>query len=52
VDAVTVDLDGQRHRLRTVLVGAAHHAFAAAGGQAPSLLTPLGASPPDESAVV
>lgn len=47
VQAVTVDLDGQRYRLRTDMVGVAHHAFAAAGVRAPSLVTLLGPSPPD-----
>jgi Transposase DDE domain len=40
--AVTVTLDGQRYRLRTDLVGSAHHAFAAAGVRPPSVVTPLG----------
>ena len=35
VQAVTVDLDGQRYRLRTDLVGVAHHAFSAAGVRVP-----------------
>jgi hypothetical protein len=48
VQAVTVDLDGQRYRLRTDLVGVAHHAFAAAGLRAPSPVTPLGPSPPEQ----
>ena len=47
VQAVIVDLDGQRYRLRTDMVGVAHHAFAAAGVRAPSPVTPLGPSPPD-----
>jgi len=47
VQAVTVDLDGQRYRLRTDLVGVAHQAFAAAGVRAPSNVTPLGPSPPE-----
>jgi hypothetical protein len=49
VQAVTVDLDGQRYRLRTDMVGAAHHAFAAAGVRVPSPVTPLGPSPPEEA---
>ena len=47
VQAVTVDLDGQRYRLRTDMVGVAHQAFAAAGVRAPSPVTPLGPSPPE-----
>ncbi len=42
VHAVEVTLDGQRYRLRTDLVGSAHHAFAAAGVRPPSVVTPLG----------
>ncbi len=42
VHAVEVTLDGQRHRLRTDLVGSAHHAFTAAGVRSPSVVTPLG----------
>jgi hypothetical protein len=45
VQAVTVELDGQRYRLRTDLVGAAHHAFAAAGLRPPSPVTHLGPAP-------
>ena len=44
VHAVEVTLDGQRYRLRTDLVGSAHHAFAAAGVRPPSVVTPLGPS--------
>jgi len=47
VHAVHVDLDGQRYRLRTDLVGAAHHAFAAAGVRPPSAVTHLGPAPPE-----
>jgi len=48
VQAVTVDLDGQRYRLRTDLVGVAHQAFSAAGVRVPSPVTRLGPSPPGE----
>lgn len=48
VRAVEVTLDGQRYRLRTELVGAAHHAFAAAGVRVPSAVTALGPAPPPE----
>ena len=48
VQAVTVDLDGQRYRLRTDMVGVAHHALAAAGIRAPSPVTLLGSSPPEK----
>jgi len=41
VQAVEVTLDGQRYRLRTDLVGSAHHAFAAAGVRPPSAVTSL-----------
>lgn len=46
VQAVTVELDGQRDLLRTDLAGMAHQAFAAAGVRVPSAVTPLGPSPP------
>lgn len=49
VQAVTVDLDAQRYRLRIDLKGAAHHALAAAGLRVPSAVTPLGAVPPPDS---
>ena len=42
VQAVEVTLDEQRYRLRTDLVGSAHHAFAAAGVRPPATVTPLG----------
>jgi hypothetical protein len=48
VQAVTVDLDGQRYRLRTDLVGMAHRAFSAAGVGVPSPVTRLSPSPPGE----
>lgn len=47
VQAVLVDLDGQRYRLRTDLCGAAHHAFAAAGVRPPSAVTHLGPASPE-----
>jgi hypothetical protein len=43
VHAVLLELDGKRYQLRTDMVGAAHHAFAAAGVRPPSPVTPLGA---------
>jgi hypothetical protein len=45
VHAVTVDLDGQRYRLRTDLTGHAHEAFAAAGVRPPPSITHLGPAP-------
>jgi hypothetical protein len=48
VRAVEVTLDGQRYRLRTEMVGAAHHAFAAAGVRVPPAVTALGPAPPPE----
>jgi hypothetical protein len=42
VQSVLVELDGQRYQLCTDLVGAAHHAFAAAGVRPPSSGTHLG----------
>ena len=52
VHAVEVTLDGQRYRLRTDLVGGAHHAFAAAGVRPPATVTPLGPTvPAPETAV-
>jgi len=46
VQAVEVDLDGRRYRLRTDMVGAAHEAFAAAGLRPPSPVTHLGPARP------
>jgi hypothetical protein len=43
VQAVHLELDGQRYQLRTDLMGSAHHAFAAAGVRPPSPVTLLGA---------
>jgi hypothetical protein len=48
VQAVTIDLDGSRFRLRTDLKGAAYHAFAAAGVRPPALVERLGAVPSDD----
>ena len=45
VQAVTVDLDGRRYRLRTDLRGAAGKAFAAAGVRPPSAVELLGPVP-------
>lgn len=42
VQAVLVELDGQRYQLRTDLAGAAHQAFAAAAVRPPSTVIPLG----------
>lgn len=50
VQAVTVDLDGSRYRLRTDLKGAAHQAFAAAGVRPPSIVERLGAVPRGDAA--
>lgn len=50
VQAVTVDLDGQRYRLRTDLAGSAHAAFAAAGVRPPPAVTSLGPPPPEPQA--
>jgi hypothetical protein len=47
VQAVTVDLDGKRYRLRTDLRGAAGKAFIAAGVRPPSAVEPLGPTPPE-----
>lgn len=49
VRAVEITIDETRYRLRTDLIGAAHHAFAAAGVRPPQIVTPLGrAAPPLE----
>ena len=48
IQAVMVDLDGERYRLRTDMVGVAHHAFAAAGVRVPSPVARLGRAPPTE----
>ncbi len=45
VRAVHLDLDGTRYRLRTDLVGSAHHAFAAAGVRPPALVQAVGPTP-------
>ena len=45
VQAVEVELDGERYRLRTDLAGSASAAFAAAGVRPPSAVTPLGPIP-------
>ena len=42
VQAVLIELDGQRYQLRTDLAGTAHQAFAAAGVRPPSTVMPLG----------
>jgi hypothetical protein len=42
VQSVLVELEGQRYQLRTDMVAAAHHAFAAAGVRPPSPVTLLG----------
>jgi len=42
VHSVLLELDGNRYQLRTDMVGAAHHAFAAAGVRPPSPVTHLG----------
>ena len=42
VHSVLLELDGNRYQLRTDMVGAAHHAFAAAGVRPPSAVTHLG----------
>jgi transposase len=42
VQAVSIDLDGERYQMRTDLVGSAHHAFAAAGVRPPSPVQHLG----------
>jgi len=49
VQAVTVDLDGHRYRLRTDLAGAAYDAFAAAGVRPPSPVERIGPAPPAEA---
>lgn len=46
VQAVEVELDGRRYRLRTDLVGCAHAVFRATGVRPPSPLTDLGPIPP------
>ncbi len=46
VQAVDLELDGERYRLRTDLLGSASEAFAAAGVRPPSVVTHLGPAPP------
>jgi hypothetical protein len=48
VQAVVLDLDGKRYRLRTDLPGTAHEAFAAAGVRPPPLAVPIGEAAPSE----
>jgi hypothetical protein len=50
VQAVVLDLDGTRYRLRTELPGKAHEAFAAAGIRPPPLAEPIGEAAPPEPA--
>jgi hypothetical protein len=50
VQAVDLDLDGERYRLRTDLVGTAFATFAAAGVRPPSVVTHMGKAPPPPSA--
>jgi len=49
VQSVIVELDGQRYRLRTDLMGAAHQAFAAAGVRPPPSVSPLDPRPEPDS---
>jgi hypothetical protein len=46
VQAVDLELDGQRYRLRTDLKGTAFEAFAAAPKSLPAAVTHLGPAPP------
>jgi hypothetical protein len=46
VQAVDLDLDGERYRLRTDLAGTAFATFAAAGVRPPSVVTHIGKAPP------
>lgn len=48
--AVDLDLDGERYRLRTDLVGTAFATFAAAGVRPPSVVTHIGKAPAPPSA--
>jgi Transposase DDE domain len=50
VQAVDLELDGERYRLRTDLSGSAFQAFAAAGKRPPAVVTHLGPAPPAVSA--
>ncbi len=49
VQAVDLELDGERYRLRTDLAGSAFETFAAAGVRPPSVVTHLGPAPPPPS---
>lgn len=46
VQAVIIDLDGKRYRLRTSMVGSSYHAFQAAGIRPPETVALLGPTPP------
>jgi len=48
VQSVLLELDGNRYQLRTDMVCAAHHAFAAAGVRPPPTVTLLGQMPGPE----
>ena len=49
VRAVDLTLDGQRYRLRTDLVGSAHHALSRRRVRPPAIVTPLGPTPATSS---
>ena len=48
VHSVIIDLDGNRYRLRTSMVGSSYQAFQAAGVRPPETVTPLGPAPPQQ----
>jgi hypothetical protein len=48
VHSVIIDLDGNRYRLRTSMVGSSYQAFQAAGVRPPETVTLLGPTPPED----
>jgi hypothetical protein len=48
VHSVVIDLDGNRYRLRTSMVGSSYQAFQAAGVRPPETVTLLGPTPPED----
>jgi hypothetical protein len=48
VHSVIIDLDGNRYRLRTSMVGSSYQAFLEARVRPPETVTPLGPAPPQQ----
>jgi hypothetical protein len=52
VQSITLDLDGNRYRLRSEMVGSSHQAFQAAGVRPPETVTLLGPAPSAPEGVI